>query len=293
MVVGQVVRVHGGFYFTRDLTTGIVHECVRRGRLATKRLCVGDRVLLREAPDGKYVIEEVMPRQTELARPPVANVEQSVIIMAVKDPEPDFRLLDLFLLLSIAGAIKPVICFNKIDLALVDLHSQEIEAYKKIGFRVFLTSAKTEEGVEEFRKWLTGSVSVLAGPSGVGKSSLLNAIHPGLCLKTAQVNPKTRRGRHITRNVELIPLAGGGFVVDTPGFTNINTPDISLPVLAECYPEIAAHRGKCRFNNCSHLTEPDCMVQKAVAEGTIPSFRYSHYVGFASEITKRERTRYF
>jgi ribosome biogenesis GTPase len=287
-----VVRLHGGFYFTRELTTGAVHECSRRGRLAKQRIYVGDRVLLEEAPDGKFVIKEVLPRKTVLMRPPVANVQQSAIIMSVKEPEPEFRLLDLFLLISITGNIHPAICLNKIDLTPADPYFQELEAYRNIGFRVFLTSAKTGEGVEDFRQWLIGSVSVLAGPSGVGKSSLLNAVHPGLRLRTAQVNPKTKRGRHVTRTVELTPLVDGGFVVDTPGFTNIQTPDISLSVLADCYPEIAAQRGKCRFNNCSHTTEPDCMVQKAVAEGTIPAFRYSHYVGFASEIAKRERTRY-
>ena len=288
-----MVKLHGGFYYVMDQATGAIRECVRRGRLSKQRIYVGDRVVTAEAGGGKHIIEELLPRKTELARPPVANVDQSVSVFSTRDPKPNFKLLDLFLLLTAAAAIKPVICFNKIDLEPVETYQRQVSAYANAGYQIIATSAKTGEGISVLQEVLRGRVTVIAGPSGAGKSSLLNAVQPGLSLKTAEVSPKTKRGRHITRLVELIPLECGGFVVDTPGFTSVDIPDIPLAILAEYYPEISAHKGKCRFSDCLHLNEPDCVVRKAVEEGAIPSFRYLHYTNFATEITKKERARYF
>lgn len=269
--------------------SGETQECVRRGRLAKERLIVGDYVVTCEIAPGKCTIEEVLPRRTKLNRPPVANIEQSVIVFALRDPKPNFRLLDRFLLISAAASIEPVICFNKTDLVPAAACSKHTDAYNGAGYRIVLTSAKTGEGVDGLRAVLSGRSTVIAGPSGAGKSSLLNAVQPGLQLKTGEVSKKTGRGRHVTRLVELIPLEGGGAVVDTPGFTQLDLPDIRAATLAGYYPEISRLSGKCRFNNCLHNNEPACAVRKAVGEGRIPAFRYHHYQCFLSEIIEKER----
>ncbi|MEW6446985.1 MAG: ribosome small subunit-dependent GTPase A [Bacillota bacterium] len=289
MATGQVVRLHGGYYYVLSHESGEIQECVRRGRLARERLLVGDYVVISEVEPGKCTIEELVPRRTRLLRPPVANVEQSLIVVALRDPKPNFRLLDRFLLVSGAASVEPVLCFNKIDLVPSNAYSRWIDAYKSAGYSIVLTSAKTGEGLDALRAALVGRVTVVAGPSGVGKSTLLNAIQPGLQLKTGEISKKTGRGRHITRLVELLPLQGGGVVVDTPGFTQLNLPDIPAVTVARYFPEISRLSGNCRFNNCLHNNEPDCAVRKAVGEGRIPAFRYRHYQSFLSEAIEKER----
>jgi len=287
--VGQVVRFHGGFYYVMLQESGEIQECFCRGRLIKKRLLVGDYVVTREAAAGKCTIEEVLPRRTELIRPPVANVDQSIIVFALQDPKPNFQLLDRFLLISAAASIEPVICFNKTDLVSAAAYSKQIDAYNGAGYRILVTSAKTGEGLEGFRVALIRRVTVVAGPSGVGKSTLLNAILPGLKLKTGEISKKTGKGRHITRLVELLPLQDGGAVVDTPGFTQLNLPVLTAAMLANCFPEISQLSGECRFNDCLHKSEPDCAVRKAVDEGRIAAFRYRHYQNFLAEILEKER----
>lgn len=283
------MRLHGGFYYVVSHDSGEIQECIRRGRLSKERLLVGDYVVICEVAPGKCTIEELLPRRTKLIRPPVANTDQSIIVFSLRDPKPDFKLLDRFLLISAAALIEPVICFNKSDLAPVSTYPKQFEAYNGAGYRIVVTSAKTGEGIDGLRAALAGRITVIAGPSGVGKTSLLNAIQPGLKLKTGEISKKTGRGRHITRLVELIPLYGGGFVVDTPGFTRLNLPDIETATLSRYFPEINRFSGRCRFNNCLHNTEPDCAVRKAVGDGRIPSFRYRHYQSLLAEISERVR----
>uniref|UniRef100_A0A7C2IFY1 Small ribosomal subunit biogenesis GTPase RsgA n=1 Tax=Ammonifex degensii TaxID=42838 RepID=A0A7C2IFY1_9THEO len=281
---GLVTRFHGGFCYV--MVNGVVKACLPRGRLAAGGLLVGDRVKVRVARE--CVVEEVLPRRTELLRPPVANVELAVLVFSLRDPEPNFKLLDRLLVASRAAAIEAVICFNKLDL-MEGAFPEELNVYHAVGYQVLLTSALTGEGVAGLRAVLTGKISVFAGPSGSGKSSLLNAIEPSLHLKTGEISRKTRRGRHTTRLVELLPLPGGGFVADTPGFAQLDLPDIPAARLASSFPEIAAAGVECRFNDCLHLREPDCAVQRAVAEGVVAPFRYRHYVNFLQEIRDRER----
>lgn len=292
MAVGQVVKLHGGFYYVREETTGTVRRCVRRGRLSKVRLLVGDYVETTEAASGSCVIEKVLPRRTELIRPPVANIEQALIVFALRDPRPDFQLLDRFLVLSSAAGVEPIICLNKTDLTPVTIVRSYMEAYRAAGYRLILTSARTGEGLDDLRAVLRGRFTVLAGPSGVGKSSLLNAIQPGFRLKTGEVSAKTRRGRHVTRLVELLPIEGGGFVCDTPGFTELKLPEIPPEAVARYFPEIGRWSENCRFHDCLHVGEPDCAVRKAVKEKKLPLFRYRHYTAFVAEIVERERRKY-
>lgn len=289
LAVGQVVRFHGGFYYVMSQESGEIQECFCRGRLAKERLLVGDYVVTCEATPGKRTIEEVLPRRTQLIRPPVANVDQSIIVFALHDPKPNFQLLDRFLLISAAASIEPIICFNKIDLVPVASYSKQIDAYSGAGYRTVVTSAKTGEGLEGLHAALVRRITVIAGPSGVGKSTLLNAILPGLQLKTGEISKKTRKGRHVTRLVQLFPLQDGGAVVDTPGFTHLNLPGLTAAMLANYFPEISRLSGECRFNDCLHKNEPDCAVQKAVGEGRIAAFRYRHYQNFLADLLDKER----
>lgn len=283
---GRVIKFYGGFCYV--MVDGAVKECLPRRRLVTAGLLVGDRVKVGAAEAGRCVVEAVLPRRTVLFRPPVANVELAVLVFSIRDPQPNFGLLDRLLVVSQAAGIEALVCFNKLDLAR-DTPPAEVAVYRAVGYRVVLTSALSGEGVTALREALVDRISVFAGPSGAGKSSLLNAIQPGLRLRTGEISRKTRRGRHTTRVVELLPLTGGGLVADTPGFTQLDLPDIPAAALAAYFPEIAAASAGCRFNDCLHVQEPACAVRRAVEEGRVALFRYRNYLSFLRELEEKER----
>lgn len=285
---GIVIKGYSGFYYVRigkDLW-----ECSLRGRfrLEKQQVLVGDRVVVKQRHGLKGVIDKVLPRRTFLIRPPVANVERAVIIFAAMDPDPNLPLLDRFLLLAAAAGVEPVICFNKADLAKEKV--QEMTGlYRKVGYHVFYTSAKQKVGLEDLQSVLNEGISVLAGPSGVGKSSLLNAIAPGLSLKTGEISRKLGRGKHTTRHVELLSLPSGGLVADTPGFSSLYLPKMKREELADFFPEFIKYMNDCRFNGCLHNQEPDCAVKNAVAQGDISEQRYNNYLMFLKEVIEQER----
>lgn len=286
---GILLKGVGGFYFVKS--NGEVYQCRLRGRFRKeeKEILPGDRVKLQEVAPGQGVIEDVLPRKTKLERPSVANVDQVVIVMSLEEPPPDLELLDRLLVLSLASGTDPIICWNKADLARKDfMHLPSL--YESLGYRVLVTSAKTGEGIEALRKALEGHISTFAGPSGVGKSSLLNAIQPGLNLKTGEVSKKLGRGRHTTRQVELLLLDGGGMVADTPGFSRLYLPEMKREELAGYFLEMEPLRAKCRFHSCLHRAEPGCKVREAVEEGLIPRHRYEHYLKFLAEVIEAERS---
>lgn len=283
---GRVIKFYGGFCYV--MVDGAVKECLPRRRLVTAGLLVGDQVKVGTVEAGRCVVEAVLPRRTVLFRPPVANVELAVLVFSIRDPQPNFGLLDRLLVVSQAAGIEALICFNKLDLVR-DTLPAEVAVYRAVGYQVILTSALSGEGVTVLREALGGRISVFAGPSGAGKSSLLNAIQPGLRLRTGEISRKTRRGRHTTRAVELLPLTGGGLVADTPGFTQLDLPDISAAALATYFPEIAAASAGCRFNDCLHVQEPACAVRRAVEEGRVALFRYRNYLSFLRELEEKER----
>lgn len=280
---GRVVRSYSNVHYVD--TGEEVLECRPRGRLRyrAERVLAGDLVRVSRAGPGLGAIDEVLPRKNGLVRPPVANVDQVVIVFSFREPAPDLALLDRFLVLAAMSDLDTVICLNKADLG-APAEAEALErVYTPAAGRFVVASAKTGRGVEALRALLAGRLSVLAGPSGVGKSSLLNALHPGLNLRTGEVSRKVRRGTHTTRHISLIPTGGGGLVADTPGFTELELAGVKPAELAWFYPEMAALAPSCRFHECLHRAEPGCRVKQAVAEGLIDSGRYERYLALLGE----------
>jgi len=302
MLKGVVIRAYGGYYYVHDGKK--VWECKLRGRFRLKKekVLVGDRVLINTLDQKSGIVEKLLPRRSELIRPKVANVDIAVIVLAIKEPAPDLYLLDRVLLLVEDAEVKPVICCNKIDLIMKNI-KRELEedqiyklpeldwlgVYRDAGYDVVAVSAKTRMGINRLKALMVGNINVLAGPSGVGKSSLLNAIQPGFSLKTGRISKKLKRGKHVTRHVELLLLDDGGLVADTPGFSSSYLPNIRREELQEYFPEIKKWRDGCRFNMCLHLNEPDCAVKEAVSSKKIAPFRYQHYLDFLQEVIEQER----
>lgn len=286
---GQVVRAHGHVFYVQVGTE--VLECRPRGkfRLHGNRVLVGDRVTVRRSGDGEGYIEEVQPRRTELRRPPIANVDQVFVVFTAAQPDLDWRTLDRFLVLGEAAGLDIVLVLNKIDLLPPGAADAALAPYRGLGYPLRAVSAGTGLGIDELRPLLADRLTVFAGQSGVGKSRLLNALDPALNLRTGGVSRKVQRGRHTTRHVELLPLAGvtGARVADTPGFSHIDLSEIEKEDLRFCFPELAAREGQCRYRGCLHNQEPDCAVQAAVAAGDIHRSRYDNYLLFLHEIIAR------
>lgn len=292
MVKGIIVKGIAGFYYVR--TDNGIYECKARGIFKKNKVTplVGDKVnisILSENPKEGW-IEEIEERNVELFRPAVANVDQAVIVFALKSPDPHLNLLDKIILLAEYSGLDLTICFNKADLIVGD---SEFERYKAIyelaGYNVVMTSTKTGEGIEAVRELLKDKISVFAGPSGVGKSSMLNVVQPGLELKTGEISEKIKRGKHTTRHTELIELEFGGWVVDTPGFTSLDLNFIDMAELADLFQEFREFEGHCRFNDCMHINEPDCAVKAAVETGHIHQNRYDSYLYFYNNLIDSRR----
>jgi ribosome biogenesis GTPase len=229
----------------------------------------------------------VLERRNYLPRPSIANVDQAILVFARQTPDPDYNLLDRLLVQIARAGIDLLLVFTKIDL-IKDLNDKNIEYYRQIGYRVVNVSNKTGEGLKELPDYLTGKISVLAGPSGVGKSSLLNSLEPGRKLKTGLVSDKIGRGKHTTRHVELLPVAGG-LVADTPGFSSLYLPEMKREELQNYFPEFDQYKGDCKFKSCLHDKEPACAVKEALEDSKILPTRYEHYLQFLQEVIAKER----
>lgn len=288
LVQGTVLKATAGFYYVHDGRK--VWECSLRGkfRLTGTTVLVGDRVLLKPRPEGSGQIVDVLPRANSLLRPPVANVELAVIVMACAHPDPSLPLLDRILLQVAVAGVQPLICFNKSDLVEPSGFAPA-RIYREAGYRIFFTSALQRQGIDALAEALCGRIAVLAGPSGAGKSSLLNALIPGLQLKVGEVSSKLQRGRHTTRHVELLGLPAGGWVADTPGFSSLSLPELKKSELAPLFPDLNRFSQHCRFRGCLHVQEPDCAVRQAVQSGEVSDLRYRHYLQFLQEIAEQER----
>jgi ribosome biogenesis GTPase len=282
---GIIIKRIGGFCYV--LASNQVYTCKPRGRLrqGAKDILPGDRVLFQRELG---VVEEILPRRVQLIRPPIANVDQVVIVFAGREPTIDFMLLDRLLVTVAAQDLGLVICFNKSDLA----RDPRSNLYREIGYPTIYTSTVTGEGIDELQAHLEGKISCLAGPSGVGKSSLLNAIIPGAQLQTAKISQKMKRGRHTTRSVELLRLPNGGLVADTPGFSQLSLHHLERERLAHYFPEMGPLIPHCRFSGCLHDQEPDCAVRAAVEREELSPDRYDHYLAFLEEIREYELRRY-
>lgn len=290
MLEGIIMKGIGGFYYVK--TQEGLFECRARGLFRKKKIkpLIGDRVVIEKTNVEKvgYLVE-IKERDNELVRPTVSNISQAVIVFAVKNPNPNLWLLDRFLINAEQKDLKVLICINKIDLSDQDELREITDIYEKAGYKVICTSTKQDIGIEELRNELKDNVTVFAGPSGVGKSSLLNKIQPNLELTTGEISKKTNRGKHTTRSAKLLELDFGGFVVDTPGFSSLDISDISESDVKDFYIEIREYGQNCRFNSCLHRNEPDCGVKDAVEEGHISKERYESYLRLMTEINEKRR----
>ncbi len=291
MYRGRLVKGIGGFYYVD--VKGDIFECKPRGIFRKKKIVpvVGDRVEISvlDKANKKGVIEKIDARRNELTRPPVSNVDQAVVVFAVTRPEPHSFLLDRFLVLAESQKLKIVICFNKTDLLKEAEYDEIVGTYKSIGYRVILTSGKQKIGIENLKKELMGKTTVFAGPSGVGKSTLLNCAYPNLQLKTGKVSPGTGRGRHITRHVELISVEEDSWVVDTPGFSSLAIGSINEEDLHYYFPEFISYIDSCKFNSCMHINEPGCGIKDAIKQEAISQQRHNSYIQLINEIRKSRR----
>lgn len=291
MIQGILLKGYSGFYYV--YAEDRVWECSLRGRFRIREqgFYPGDRVQILPGQGDKATIEKVEPRRNLLVRPAIANVDQALLVFAIASPQPDFNLLDRLLIQVEAAFVNPLIIFTKADRIAEQEESAlaQLDTYAKIGYTVLKVSSQTGAGCRQVGEHLAGKVSVLAGPSGVGKSSLLNRLSPGLALKTGQVSAKSQRGRHTTRHVALMPSCGG-LVADTPGFSSLDLPPMKRQELALYFPEFADFQNQCRFKSCLHDQEPDCAVKQAVELGDIFLHRYEHYRQFLQEVISSERS---
>jgi ribosome biogenesis GTPase / thiamine phosphate phosphatase len=286
---GRIVRAQSGF-FTVETREGLITARLRgrhtQGRQESDAAALGDLVTLSVFPDGTAVVEEIEERTRALSRKApgreseqilVANPDQAVFVMSCADPDPNFRMLDRFLVVAERENIPAVVCANKLDLVVPSSAREEFGLYKTLGYPVVYTSAVTGKGIRQLRKILKNRLSVLAGPSGVGKSTLLNALEPGLGLRTHEVRDKTKKGHHTTVVPELFPLEIGGYVADTPGVKAFALWDIEPEELDAYFPEMRDLVSGCEFSDCTHIHEPGCAVLDALDKGRITPERYDSY----------------
>lgn len=290
MPQGQIIRAISGFYYVR--TAEGDWQCRARGVFKKRKQSplVGDVVTVEATEPGQGVVTAIAPRSSELVRPPIANVEQAVVVASLREPGVQRELLDRFLVHAEREHLRVIICLTKGDLVQDSAEVDEIAAvYDPAGYPVLVTSAHTGQGIAELAAELSGRLSVFAGQSGVGKSSLLNAILPEAKLATGEVSRKLGRGRHTTRQVEILELPGGGQVADTPGFSQLSFQQMEETALGECFPEMRLRSSHCKFRGCLHHNEPQCAVQEAVEQGEIDAGRYRHYLQFLDEIRQQRR----
>jgi len=286
-VEGLVLKNYGGFYYVQD-DEGKIYECKLRGKIKIQVLS-GDRVVISLLEPGKGVLEEVLPRNSELYRPKIANVTLLLIVMTNNQPAPSLYLLDRLLFLAYYNNLSPYIILNKYDLKKHPNAAHIENYYPSKGFKVIRTSATKKIGIEAIKEVISGQIAVFAGPSGAGKSSLLNTLLEDVNIKTQEVSKKIGRGRHTTRHVELFSLPGGGYIADTPGFSTLDMPNIESREISNYFPDFSEYINECKFNDCLHFKEKGCRVQQAVSEGNISEFRYNNYLSMLEEVRAKER----
>lgn len=290
MPTAQVIKMYNGFYYLQVAGQEKLLSCRLRGRIKRNKGAVvtGDYVEYQMLEDGTGVIESCLPRRTLLKRPAVANIDQVLITFAARQPDLNQLLLNRFLVLAEwSGIPEIVICINKCDL--LEEKADFLQDYVQAGYKLLMVSAQEGQGIQELKNLLAGRVTVFAGPSGVGKSSLLNAVDSNLELATGKISDKIKRGKHTTRAACLLPLPEGGTVVDTPGFSAAELENIDKAQLAHYFPEFRPYIEKCYYNTCTHSHEPDCAVKEAVAAGVICQARYEAYLNILQTINERKK----
>ena len=292
MKQGKIVKGIAGFYYVYVAGSGL-YECKAKGVFRKKKIkpLVGDDVQIdiisEEEKTGN--VEEICPRKNALVRPAVANVDQAMVIFAATSPKPNLNLLDRFLYMMEQQGVPAVICFNKCDLASEEELRVLRESYQASGYPLLFISAAQEEGTASVREQLSGKTTTVAGPSGVGKSTLINLLSPDIQMETGAISEKIQRGKHTTRHSELITLDDSTYIFDTPGFSSLSTDFFDLEQISEYLPEFADYAPYCRFTGCSHINEPDCKVKEALEEGKISRSRYENYVQIYNELKDKRK----
>ena len=288
---GKIIRGIGGFYYINAGNS--IYECKAKGSFRKDgiRPLVGDDCIIDILDEKNRLanITSILPRHSEIIRPAVANVDQAMIIFAISRPEPNFNLLDRFIIQISQKDLPCIIVINKMDLADDDQRREIEEAYVACGCRVVFTSVSNREGVEEIRKLIKGKTTTVAGPSGVGKSSMINLLQSAVKMQTGVLSDKIDRGKHTTRHSELIPIDEYTYILDTPGFSSLNLFDVSTDTLKDYYYEFEEYAAECRFLDCKHISEPDCGVKKAVENGEISRLRYENYLTLYRECKDKRK----
>lgn len=291
-MIGKIMKGIAGFYYVGVAESG-VYECKAKGIFRKDKIkpLVGDdveiEVLNEEEKLGNIV--KILPRRSELIRPAVANIDQALVIFAAREPKPNLSLLDRFLVIMEKQDVPVIICFNKQDLCDEEEVGRLKEIYEACGYPVVLASAKQGEGIEEIKSLLRGKMTTVAGPSGVGKSSLTNLLQNEVQMETGEISKKLGRGRHTTRHSQIIQIEEDTWLYDTPGFTSFYVEEIEKEELRFYFREFSKYEGTCRFQGCTHTHEPGCMVKNALEEGKISKERYENYLELYGELKEKRR----
>lgn len=289
---GKIIKGIAGFYYVHIPNEGI-YECKAKGifRKENRKPLVGDDVDMEvtHVKDAEGNITQILPRKNALIRPAVANIDQALLIFAMTKPEPNYNLLDRFLIMMRRQGLECILCFNKQDLS--DAGQQECirKIYKDSGCSILFVSAEKREGIDQLAEVLHGKTTAVAGPSGVGKSSLVNCLQKGKQMETGAISEKIARGKHTTRHSELIAVSDNTYIMDTPGFSSLSLFDIKKEELKAYYPEFEPYESQCKFMTCAHIHEPVCGVREALGENRISKVRYENYVTFYEELKEKRK----
>lgn len=289
---GKIVKGIAGFYYVHVVESG-VYECKAKGvfRKDGQKPLVGDNVeidvLEEEEKTGNII--KILPRKNELIRPAVANVDQALVVFAVTKPKPHFNLLDRFLIMMESKKVPVILCFNKKDIAGNPQIQELREIYENCGYPIVFASARKEENISEIKAFLEGKTTVIAGPSGVGKSSIINLLQNDIRMETGEVSRKIDRGKHTTRHSELITINENSYIMDTPGFSSLYVNEFEKEELKYFFTEFAPYEGHCRYNGCVHVHEPGCAVKEALEKGEIHKVRYDNYLDMYDELQRKRR----
>ena len=291
-MLGKIVKGIAGFYYVHVVEFGL-YECKAKGVFRKEKIkpLVGDNVEIDilDETEKKGNIVEVLERKNELIRPAVANIDQALVVFAVTKPKPHFNLLDRFLIMMESKRIPVIVCFNKKDIAKEpEIHHLK-EIYESCGYQMIFTSALEKENIEKVKQLLRGKTTAIAGPSGVGKSSLINIFQPDANMETGTISEKIERGKHTTRHSELICIEEDTYIMDTPGFSSLYTNDFEKEELKYYFTEFEPYEGKCKFQGCDHVHEPNCAVKAALEEGKIHHIRYENYLEMYNELKEKRR----
>ena len=291
---GKIIKGIAGFYYVQTKTG--LYECKAKGSFRNRKLkpMVGDQVEISvlDEENKKGNMDEILERKNFLIRPAVANVDQTLLIFAAAKPDPNLNLLDRFLIMMEQKKIPVILVFNKIDAAEAEKLEEIAGIYENCGYEVLRVSALQEEGISKIKEVLRGKTSTVAGPSGVGKSSIINLLQSEIRMETGTISEKIERGKHTTRHSELIAIAEDTYIFDTPGFSSLYVTDMEKEELKSYFPEFAPYEEGCKFLGCVHVNEPVCGVKQALKEGKISHSRYENYKLLYEELKENEKRKY-